>query len=76
MGILEFHERSAVVAISINSSTSGFRKWSEAQELKKHEKTRAGAGESGAPSLGSHLEIITSDETPHRPWLVPGVGRL
>ena len=65
------------MAISINSNTSGFRKWSEAQELKKREKTRVGAGESGgAAALDPHPEVITSDETLHRPWLVPGVGRL
>ncbi len=64
------------MAISINSSTSGFRKWSEAQELKKREKPLAGAGESGgAAAPDSHPEVIT-DETLHRPWLVPGVGRL
>jgi hypothetical protein len=65
------------MAISINSSTSGFRKWSEAQGLKKREKTRAAAGASGgaaAPDVDQ--EVITSDETLHRPWLVPGAGRL
>jgi hypothetical protein len=65
------------MAISINSSTSGFRKWSEAQELKKREKTRVDADESGgaaAPVVDQ--EVITSDETLHRPWLVPGTGRL
>jgi hypothetical protein len=65
------------MAISINSSTSGFRKWSEAQELKKREKPLAVAGESGGSAApDSHPEVIRSDETPHRPWLVPGVGRL
>ena len=76
MGILEFHGRSTGMAISINSSTSGFRKWSEAQELKKRQKNRAGAGKSGgAAALDSYPEVITSEETLHRPWLVPGVGR-
>jgi len=65
------------MTISLNSSTSGFRKWSEAQELKRREKTRAGVGESGgAAAPDSHSEVVTSDETLHRPWLVPGVGRL
>ena len=31
--------------ISINGSISGFRKWSEAQELKRGGKARAEAGE-------------------------------
>ena len=76
-GHLEFHERSTAMTISINNSTSGFRKWSEAQELKKREKTHAGIAESGgAAASGVDQEVITSDETLHRPWLVPGVGRL
>jgi hypothetical protein len=71
----EFHERSTAMAISINSSTSGFRKWSEAQELKKREKT--GAGESGGAAASVvDQEVSTSDATLHRPWLVPGVRRL
>ena len=65
------------MAMSINSSMSGFRKWSEAQELKKRAKTRAGAGESGgAAAPDADQEVITPDEMPHRPWLVPGAGRL
>jgi hypothetical protein len=65
------------MAISINSGTSGFRKWSEAQELKKQEKIRAGVAETrGAAASVVDQEVITSDETLHRPWLVPGVGRL
>jgi hypothetical protein len=36
-------ERLEVMAISINSSTSGFRKWSEAQELRKLDDTRGEA---------------------------------
>jgi hypothetical protein len=65
------------MAISINSSTSGFRKWSEAQEFKKLEKTRPGAGESGgAAAPDADQEVITSEEALHRPWMVPGVGRL
>jgi hypothetical protein len=76
-GYLKFHERSTAMTISINSSTSGFRKWSEAQELKKREKTRAGVAESrGAAASVVDQGVITSDETLHRPWLVPGVGRL
>ena len=65
------------MAISIDSSTSGFRKWSEAQELKKRDEPRAGACESGsAAALEVDQEVITSDEALHRPWLVPGAGRL
>jgi hypothetical protein len=65
------------MATSINRGASGFRKWSEAQEAKKLEKRRGDASESGgvaAPDVDQ--EVITSEETPHRPWLVPGAGRL
>jgi hypothetical protein len=65
------------MAISINRNKSGFRKWSKAQELKKPQKTRGDASESGrvaAPDVDQ--DVIKSDEAPHRPWLVPGAGRL
>ena len=63
--------------LHINNSTSGFRNWSEAQELKKRERTRAGADESGGSAApGVDQEVITSEEALHRPWMVPGVGRL
>ena len=66
-----------VMAISINSSTSGFRKWSEAQELRKLDDTRGEAVVAGGianPDAGQ--EVMTPDQTPHRPWLVPGAGKL
>jgi hypothetical protein len=50
----EFREKVAAMAISVNRSTSGFRKWSEAQELKKLEKGCRDTGKSGgvaAPEL-------------------------
>jgi hypothetical protein len=70
-------ERLEVMAISINSSTSGFRKWSEAQELRKLDDTRGEAvlaGGIAGPDAGQ--EVMTPDQTPHRPWLVPGAGKL
>jgi hypothetical protein len=65
------------MTISIDRSTSGFRKWLEAQKLKEREKTRESVGESGGaavPVVGH--EVVAPDETPHRPWLVPGAGRV
>lgn len=62
------------MAISINSSASGFRKWSEAQQLKRVGEASADAGIIALPEIDK--AVITPDETPHRPWLVPGAGTL
>jgi hypothetical protein len=73
----EFHERIAIMALSINNSTSGFRKWSEAQELQRRGETRAEAGEAAvilAP--GVDQAVMPPAEQPHRPWLVPGAGKI
>jgi hypothetical protein len=64
------------MGISMNSRTSGFRKWSEAHDP-KIAGARAAAGEAAvvsAPELDQGL--TTPEEQPHRPWLVPGVGTL
>ena len=58
--------------IWINDRLGGFRKWSEAQELKHG----AEAQDSDGPTQDSDEELIAPDQTPHRPWLVPGAGRL
>jgi hypothetical protein len=65
------------MGISINSTKSGLRKWSEAQELKRKGEVRAGAAQGGV-DVSSDLDqgMITPKETPHRPWLVPGAGKL
>src|SRR6266849_10362156 len=76
-GYQESRERLEVMAISINSSTSGFRKWCEAQELRKLDDTRGEAVLAdgiASPDVGQ--EVMTPDQTPHRPWLVPGAGKL
>ena len=65
------------MAISINSNTSGFRNWSEALELRKLDDTRGEtviAGDIADSDVGQ--EVMTPDQTPHRPWLVPGAGKL
>ena len=63
------------MAMSINSSTSGFRKWSEAQELKRVDEARAGVDDVIAtPDVDQG--VMTQDEKPHRPWLMPGEGKL
>ena len=63
------------MGISMTVRTSGFRKWSEAHGPKIV--VRAVAGEAAvisAPDLDQGL--MTPTEQPHRPWLVPGAGRL
>jgi hypothetical protein len=63
--------------LHINNSTSGFRNWSEAQELRRSEKARAVTGEGGVVvALDVDAELVAPDEQPHRPWLVPGAGKL
>jgi hypothetical protein len=59
--------------LHINNSTSGFRKWSEAQELRMSQRIRAELGE-GLPDVDAGM--VAPVEQPHRPWLVPGVGKL
>ena len=64
------------MGISMNSRTSGFRKWSEAHDP-KIAGARAVAVESAvilAPELDQW--VMTPEEQPHRPWLVPGAGTL
>jgi hypothetical protein len=65
------------MTISINNNTSGYRKWAEAQELKRRGEVRAEAGEvtviSGADADPG---VMPPAEQPHRPWLVPGTGTL
>jgi len=65
------------MAISMNSNTSGFRKWSEALELRKLDDIRGEtviADDIADPDVGQ--DVMTPDQTPHRPWLVPGAGKL
>ena len=64
------------MGISMNSHTSGFRKWSEAHDP-KFAGARAVVGEAAvisAPDLGQGVK--TPDEQPHRPWVVPGAATL
>jgi hypothetical protein len=65
------------MSIAINSSTSGFGKWLEAQELKRRGKARAETDE-GTIFRGSAVDqgVMPPAEQPHRPWLVPGAGKL
>ena len=64
------------MGISMNSRTSGFRKWSEAHDP-KIVGARAVASEAAvisAPDLDQGVK--NPEEQPHRPWLVPGTATL
>jgi hypothetical protein len=64
------------MGVSMNSRTSGFRKWADAHDPRI----------AGAPSVADDSAVISAtdpdqpvtapEEQPHHPWLVPGAGRL
>jgi len=65
-----------IMAISMSSPTSGFRKWSEAHDPKILD-ARAVAGEAAViPVPALDQPIKTPEEQPHRPWRVPSAGTL
>lgn len=61
-----------------DSGAKGFKKWSsDAHQREINKDVRAGGGDevlATDPDLDNR--VMTSPERPHRPWLVPGVGRL
>lgn len=68
-----------------DSCTKGFMKWSEAcqpeiDRIDKDARANEDDGEVAAdPDLNNwelDNRVVTLSERPHRPWLVPGVGRL
>jgi hypothetical protein len=68
--------REPIMGISMNTRTSGFRKWSEAHDP-KIAAARAAAGEAAviaAPEVDQ--AVTTPKEQPHQPWLVPGINTL
>jgi hypothetical protein len=70
------HKRMPVIGISMSSPTSGFRKWSEAHDPKTPA-ARVVAGEAAViPVPDLDQGMMTPEEQPHRPWLVPGAGTL
>ena len=62
------------MGISMTVRTSGFRKWSEAHDPKIA--VRAVAAAAAVISAPVDQGLMTPTEQPHRPWLVPGAGRL
>jgi hypothetical protein len=69
-------KRQPIMGTSMNSGTSGFRKWADAHDP-KIVGARAVAGEAAVISAAEPQQPVTApQEPPHRPWLVPGTGTL
>jgi hypothetical protein len=65
------------MGISMNPKMSGFRKWAEIHEPTKIDKARTGVEEGSVTAAADdHQAGKTADQQPHRPWLVPGAGKL
>lgn len=60
-----------------DSLTKGFRRWADAHQpdRKIDDRPSGGAAASIADSDVDDV-VLTPPERPHRPWLVPGEGRL
>jgi hypothetical protein len=65
------------MGVSMNPKTSGFRKWAEIHEPTKIDEVRTGANKGDVNAAADvHQDNKISDLQPHRPWLVPGAGKL
>lgn len=75
-GMVESVDRKTIMGISINSRTSGFRKWSQAlQQNFGDAGNNARVGETVAADNVDHMAGPAA-RLAHRPWLVPGIGKL
>ena len=63
------------MSISINSKMSGFRKWAEAHP-QNNDGSIGATGDSDTTVSDPDACGKTADQPPHRPWLVPGIGKL
>jgi hypothetical protein len=73
---LKLKKRMPVMGISMRSPTSGFRKWSEAHDPKIAAARAVAAEAAVIPVPDLDQGMMTPEEQPHRPWLVPGAGTL
>ena len=65
------------MGISMNPKLSGFRKWAKIHEPTKIDKARTRANKGGVVAAADvHQARETLDQQPHRPWFVPGPGKL
>ena len=63
------------MSISISGKMSGFRKWAEAHPQNNDGRIGATANRDTAVA-DPDTRGKTADQWPHRPWLVPGIGKL
>ena len=60
-----------------DSRANGFMKWADAYQSEKLGDVRGGAGEGSVIETRALAQAaMMPAEQPHRPWLVPGPGRL
>jgi hypothetical protein len=65
------------VGISIDIKTSGLKNWAKSPRREKIDEARTGVNEGGVITAADVDQgKKTPDCQPHRPWLVPGVGKL
>jgi hypothetical protein len=56
--------------------SKGFRKWSDVYRPEINKNVRADEADENITADSDLDRVMTSPEPPHRPWLVPGTGRL
>jgi hypothetical protein len=66
------------MSISMNPKMSGFRKWADIHDPEKIDKASTGVNKGGGviSAADGNQGTKAQDQQPHRPWLVPGAGRL
>jgi hypothetical protein len=62
--------------ISINSRTGGFRKWADAHDPRITATPTVADDAAVISATDPDQPVTATEEQPHRPWLVPGAGRL
>jgi hypothetical protein len=58
-----------------DSCSRGFRKWADAHQPDDGNNPQVGGSAAGVIADPGDA-VMTPSEQPHRPWLVPGAGRL
>jgi hypothetical protein len=71
-------KRPVIMTIWMNNRLSGFRNWSEAQEVQDGPEAQESRRQIQPCDKDQPCDKELSDgnQTPHRPWLVPGAGRI
>jgi hypothetical protein len=64
------------MGISMNPKMSGFRKWAEIHDPEMIGEVRTAVNKGAVATADGDQAAKTPDRQPHRPWLVPGAGRL